>query len=81
MDLRYTDEIQNRFGEIRCSVALLWGARDEWIPVERGRELAAMIGTPLIEIAESGHLMQEDAPEAIVAAALRFFTQCPRQTQ
>ena len=73
MDLKYTDEIQDRYGEIRCPVVLLWGARDEWIPVARGRELAAMIGTPLIEVPESGHLMQEDAPEAIVAAALRFF--------
>jgi pimeloyl-ACP methyl ester carboxylesterase len=39
----------------------------------RGRELATMLGTRLIEIPEAGHLVQEDAPEAIVAAALRFF--------
>ena len=73
MDLKFTDEVQTRYGAIRCPVMLLWGIKDAWIPIERGRELAAMIGTRLIEIPEAGHLMQEDAPEAIVAAALRFF--------
>jgi len=73
MDLKFTDEIQDRYGVIRCPVMLLWGVEDEWIPIARGRELAAMVGTRLIEIPEAGHLLQEDAPEAIVAAALRFF--------
>lgn len=74
MDMRYTDEVQERYGDIRCPVKLLWGAEDQWIPVERGRELAAAIpGCDMTEIAGSGHLMQEDAPEAIIAAALRFF--------
>jgi pimeloyl-ACP methyl ester carboxylesterase len=74
MDLRYTDEIQERFKEIRCPAMLLWGTEDEWIPLERGHELARMIpGVELFEIPGSGHLMQEDAPEAIVSAALRFF--------
>jgi pimeloyl-ACP methyl ester carboxylesterase len=55
-------------------VKLLWGADDQWIPIERGRELATLIpGCYFIEIAGSGHLMHEDAPEAITAAALRFF--------
>ncbi len=74
MDLAYTDEVQGRYGEIRCPVKLLWGQEDEWIPLERGRELAALIpGCELTEVPGAGHLMQEDAPEAIVAAALRFF--------
>src|SRR5215469_14256377 len=73
MDVQFTDEIQDRYGDIRCPVMLLWGASDEWIPVARGRELAVMLGTPLLEIPKAGHLMQEDAPEAIVAAALGFF--------
>ena len=30
-------------------------------------------GCDLTEIYECGHLIQEDAPEAIIAAALRFF--------
>jgi pimeloyl-ACP methyl ester carboxylesterase len=74
MDERFTDEVEGLYGGVRCPVRLLWGAKDEWIPVERGRRLAAMIpGCSLIEIPHAGHLMQEDAPEAIVSAALRFF--------
>lgn len=74
MDLRYTDEVEGRYGTLRCPVRLLWGTKDAWIPVERGRALAAMIpGCVLTEVPDSGHLMQEDAPEAILAAALRFF--------
>ena len=74
MDLRFTDEVQDRYGEIRCPVCLLWGEDDAWIPIERGRELAGMIpNCQLQAVPAAGHLMQEDAPEAIVAAALRFF--------
>lgn len=74
METKYTDEIQDRFGEIRCPVKLLWGAEDQWISIECGRELARLIpDCEFTEIAGSGHLMHEDAPEAIIAAALRFF--------
>ena len=73
MDLRYTDQVQERYGEIRCPVMILWGTADAWISLERGEELAAMIPGSRFEAVEgAGHLMQEDAPEAIVAAALRF---------
>jgi pimeloyl-ACP methyl ester carboxylesterase len=73
MDMKYTDEVQERYGDIRCPVKLLWGTEDQWIPIERGRALATLIrGRDLTEIAGSGHLMHEDAPEAIIAAALRF---------
>ena len=74
MDLRFTDEVQGRYGEIRCPVHLLWGEDDAWIPIERGRELAEMIPDCRFQaVPDAGHLMQEDAPEAVVAAALRFF--------
>jgi pimeloyl-ACP methyl ester carboxylesterase len=74
MDMKYTDEVQPRYGQIRCPVKLLWGTDDQWISIERGRELAAMIpDCELIDVPGSGHLMQEDAPEAIMAAAFRFF--------
>ncbi len=74
MDLRFTDEGQERYGEIRCPVCLLWGEDDAWIPIERGRELAGLIPDCQFQaVPDAGHLMQEDAPEAVVAAALRFF--------
>lgn len=76
MDTRYTDEVQDRYDQIRCPVRVLWGTEDRWIPIEKGRELVARIpDCEFVEIPGAGHLMQEDAPEAIVAAALRFFAQ------
>ena len=73
MDQRYTDEIEPRYGELRCPVQILWGERDLWIPPARGRELAARIaGATLQCVPDAGHLLQEDAPEAVVAALLKF---------
>jgi pimeloyl-ACP methyl ester carboxylesterase len=74
MDPKYTDEVQGRYGTLRCPVRLLWGTEDQWIPIECGRKLATMIpNCEFMEVSSSGHLMQEDVPEAIMAAALRFF--------
>jgi len=54
-------------------VQILWGEDDQWIPIERGRALQGMIpGAQFHAVAKSGHLVQEDAPEAIVAALMRF---------
>ena len=73
MDMRYTDEVEDRYGEIRCPVQILWGEDDEWIPIERGRTLAERIpGARFVPVAQSGHLMQEDAPEAILHALATF---------
>ena len=71
-----TDEVQHRYGELRCPVQVLWGEQDQWIPIERGRELASLLpNADFIAVPDSGHLMQEDAPEAIVAAVLTFLGQ------
>jgi pimeloyl-ACP methyl ester carboxylesterase len=73
MDQRFTDEVQDRFSEIRCPVMILWGEDDEWIPIERGRELHAMIpGSQFISVPGAGHLVQEDASEAIAFHLQRF---------
>jgi pimeloyl-ACP methyl ester carboxylesterase len=73
MDQRYTDEIEGRYSEIDCPTQILWGEQDAWIPIERGRALAAAIPSAIFRaIPDAGHLVQEDAPEAIVAALLDF---------
>jgi pimeloyl-ACP methyl ester carboxylesterase len=75
MDQRYTDEVQSRYGELTCPVSILWGEEDGWIPVERGEELASLIShARFTRVAGAGHLMQEDAPEAIVAEILSTIT-------
>ena len=73
MDQRYTDEVEARYPQIRCRTQLLWGEDDAWIPIERGRQLASVIPNARFQpVPNAGHLMQEDAPEAIVAAVLRW---------
>lgn len=73
MDQRYTDEVEPLYGTLRCPVSILWGEEDGWIPIERGEMLSAMIpGARFTRVTGSGHLMQEDAPEAIVGELLAF---------
>ena len=73
MDQRFTDEVEARYGELRCPVQVLWGEEDAWIPIETGRAFAAMLpNARFIAVPGSGHLMQEDAPEAIVHALSEF---------
>lgn len=72
MHQRYTDEVEPRYGKLDCQVQVMWGEKDEWIPVSKGEQLVRLISDrPLIRIANAGHLVQDDAPEAIVAAMLR----------
>lgn len=79
MDDKYTEEVEWRYGEMRCPVAILWGEEDEWIPMADGRELARRMGTAsFTPVPGAKHLMQEDAPEAIVAAALRLWAAVDR---
>ncbi len=73
MDQRYTDEVEGRYGEVACPTMILWGEEDAWIPIERGRALAARIPNAAFRsVPGAGHLVQEDAPEAIVAALMEF---------
>ncbi len=72
MDRRYTDEIEPRLGELDCPVTLLWGTEDSWIPIAEGERLAGMLpNCRFVPVPGSGHLVQDDAPEAILAAFYR----------
>ncbi|MEV0977810.1 alpha/beta hydrolase [Streptomyces sp. NPDC049915] len=72
-DQLYTDEVQDRYGEIDIPTLVCWGEDDTWIPVAKGRELAARIpGARLEPIAGAGHLVQEDAPAELTVALLAF---------
>ncbi|MDO5706949.1 MAG: alpha/beta hydrolase [Paracoccus sp. (in: a-proteobacteria)] len=72
MDQRYTDEVQPLYGRLDCPVTVLWGVHDNWIPFAQGSALAALISDRLcIPVPGAGHLVQEDRPEAIVAAVLK----------
>lgn len=72
MDQRFTDEVEGQYVRMDCPVTVLWGVKDAWIPYDRGEALAALISDKqVIPIPDAGHLVQEDRPEAIVAAVLK----------
>ncbi len=73
MDQAYTDEIEPYYGNVRCPTLILWGEEDAWIPLDKGKRLHRLIpNSQFVPIPNAGHLVQEDAPEAIVAAVLPF---------
>jgi pimeloyl-ACP methyl ester carboxylesterase len=75
-DQRYTDEIQGHYTEIDIPTLVCWGEDDAWIPVAKGRELAALLpGARFEPISGAGHLVQEDAPAELTAALITFLQQ------
>lgn len=76
MDDRHTDEIQDRYAEIRCPVTILWGEHDTWVPLEKGRRLADRIPHAMFRtVPEASHLLPEDSPESVVATVLDVINQ------
>ncbi|MFK4107150.1 alpha/beta fold hydrolase [Streptomyces sp. NPDC002176] len=72
-DQCYTDEIQDRYGELDLPTLICWGQDDTWIPAAKGNELAARIpGARLEPISGAGHLVQEDAAAELTAALVEF---------
>ena len=72
MDQRFTDEVEALYGQMDCPVTVLWGLNDQWIPFAQGEALAKLISDrPVIPVSQSGHLVQEDRPEVLVAAVLK----------
>lgn len=71
MDQAHTDELQPLYRRMDCPVSVLWGECDDWLPIAQGHQLAGLISDrPCMPIPDAGHLLQEDRPEAIVAAVL-----------
>lgn len=72
MDLKYTDEIEALYGAFDFPAQILWGEEDRWIPIATGKRLAASLTRGrLVRVPQAGHLVQDDAPEAIIAAILQ----------
>ena len=68
---QFIEEVQARYEPMDCEVKMVWGEKDTFIPLSQGEQLAGMLSVRYIDrIPNAGHLMQEDAPEAIVAALL-----------
>ena len=71
MDQAHTDVIEDGLRALETPITLLWGEEDAWIPIERGERLAEILpNARLVRVPGAGHLVQEDAPEAVVAAVM-----------
>jgi pimeloyl-ACP methyl ester carboxylesterase len=57
---------------VGCPCLCLWGAADNWVPLQDGMEYARRLRAPLRAIADCGHLLIGERPDA-VAAAVRAF--------
>ena len=72
MDQVFTDEVEGLYDRLDCPVTVLWGQNDDWIPREKGIALASLISEHECSLLpDAGHLVQEDCPEAVVAAVLK----------
>ena len=66
------DDPRTDLDRIACPRLLLWGARDNLVPVEDGIEYARRLGAPLRVVADCGHLLIGERPDACADAILRF---------
>lgn len=71
-DTRHIAEAQERYGKPDFDVHLIWGEGDSFIPVAQGEELQRLLGaTSFTTVKNAAHIVQEDAPEALVGTLLR----------
>ena len=54
--------------ELGCPAIVVWGADDGIVPVEHGLRLARLLGAPLRVVADCGHLVIGERPDAVVDA-------------
>jgi pimeloyl-ACP methyl ester carboxylesterase len=66
------DDVREELGELRCPTLVLWGARDNQLPVADGFEFARRLGAPLRVIGDCGHLLIGERPDLCVEAIETF---------
>ena len=68
---RYIDEIQSQYGSMEGEVHIVWAEEDTFIPTSQGKQIAELLSADsFTPVPEASHLIQEDAPEAVIAALL-----------
>jgi pimeloyl-ACP methyl ester carboxylesterase len=66
------DDPRSDLDRIRCPVLLLWGARDHQLPIDDAFDYARRLCAPLRTIADCGHLLIGERPEACADAIESF---------
>jgi 3-oxoadipate enol-lactonase len=67
-----TSDPRSDLDRVRCPCLCLWGARDNWVPLKDGMEYARRLRAPLRTIADCGHLLIGEQPDAVVRAVRAF---------
>jgi len=57
---------------VACPCLCLWGAEDNWVPLQDGIEYARRLRAPLRSIAGCGHLLIGERPDAVLQAVREF---------
>jgi pimeloyl-ACP methyl ester carboxylesterase len=57
---------------VACPCLCLWGADDNWVPLQDGMEYARRLRAPLRSIAGCGHLLIGERPDAVLRAVREF---------
>lgn len=57
---------------VTCPCLCLWGACDNWVPLQDGMEYARRLRAPLRVIADCGHLSIGERPDVVVRAIREF---------
>lgn len=60
---------------VTCPCLCLWGASDNWVPLKDGIEYARRLRAPLRVIADSGHLLIGERPDAVLDAIRAFLAE------
>lgn len=63
---------------VGCPCLCLWGASDNWVPLADGMEYARRLRAPLRVIADCGHLLIGERPDAVLAAVGGFLAALDR---
>jgi pimeloyl-ACP methyl ester carboxylesterase len=62
---------------VTCPCLCLWGANDNWVPLADGMEYARRLRAPLRTIADCGHLLIGERPDAVLRAVNEFLASLP----
>jgi pimeloyl-ACP methyl ester carboxylesterase len=69
---RYTLDAAERLPRFAGPSTVVWATEDRVFPLEHGRRLAALLRSPLVEVADSYSFVPEDRPEILVAVLRDF---------
>lgn len=67
-----TDDVREQLAGVRCPCLVLWGARDAQVPVGDAWDFSRRLRAPLRVIADCGHLLIGERPDACAAAIEGF---------